>query len=213
MGFFDWVGGLFKSGAGKIADLLKWVPHALQVLWNLVRGIGVNVGRAWTRLYQTIGAFTLQVEALAHAAYVKLRQVITQTIPAFARNTLVGAFRAASGLVGTLKAYVLGALQALSRYLSALVAELKAWTAQAVRWLTGIVGELRGVLSVVARRVDALLSAPERLVTWILAPLVKSLVRFADDNAQAIAEWLVPRAVKLVLRSIPRIEQTIADLF
>lgn len=213
MGFFNWVGGLFKQGYKGIAGAVDYVVHAFQVLWNIVTQIGRNVGRAWHTFYRSMSTLAKLIDDLAAATYSFGRKLITHTIPDAVRNTLRAAISEAAKLANTVKDWATKAYRAVVSYVSALVADLRSWTSSAVRWLTGLISQIRDTLGRVARIVDALLTHPDRLVAWILGPLWRALLRLLIDSAEAIARYLAGSVVKLILRSVPTIEAIIADIF
>lgn len=212
MGFVSWVGGLLSKGAGKLTDAIAAIIHAFQVLWNLVRAIGRNVGHAWRSFYRSATNLVSLIESLAASTYRAVSKIVTHTIPDAIRNTLRAAISEAAKLANTVKAWAVSAYRASLSFAARIVAELRHWTGSAVRWLTGLISELRATLGYVARIVSDLLTHPDRLVAWILPTLVKALFRLAVASTEVIARLILGQGVRLILQAVPRIEAVLADI-
>jgi hypothetical protein len=212
VGWVSWVGGLFKSAAGKVTKAIEFIPHAFVVLWHLLQALGRNVGGAWHRLYTTLAAFGQLVDDLGRQAYLFGHRLIYHTIPDAIRHVLSLAAAYASKLAAQVKAWAVSAYKAALAWASKLVAELRGWVSSAVKWLTGLIAQIRATLAHVARIVDTLLTHPERLVTWILPALLRAVLRLAVTLAKPLARLVLREGVPLILRAIPDIEAVFADI-
>ena len=212
MGFLRWVGDQLKRAAHTPAALLSEIGHVAGVLWHVLTGLGTLVRGAWAAFNTGLDDLGKWVASLAGATWARLKDILTNVIPAAARWALREAWKAASAAVGALRTWTRTALAVATRYAQKIVNDLRGWAQESVRWLTSHAADAVNRLTRLERRVFALLDAPEHLAAWVFGALWSYAWRYLRRGEVAITRWLVRNAVALILREVPTIEAVIADI-
>lgn len=191
-----WIVSLLVGWTGKTLDLAKAVADRLHALWAAITGLGGRVFNAWARLYNRARRF--MTATVKHAATVVsfLRWVVTVVIPHAAEVAVDQAVRLAARAWTVAVNAVRATVQSLSDWAIAAFNNLRSLTRQILDWATGQLAALAARARALEQRVFGVLSTPERLAAWILAPLVGLLVHYAMANFGRLVElaWRQRRA-------------------
>lgn len=191
----DWIDSLIGLLSGGVRSIANGVVDRLHTLWGTITGLGGRVYGGWGRLLARARAWsTAQVRhALAVVGYLKWLTLVV--IPHAMEVGIDAAIRWARDQIAREIAAVRATIDAGVRALRSELAAARAGLRALADWAVAQLAALAARAVRLEQRVFGVLATPERVVAWILAPLVTALVRFVLNNAGRLgqAAWRARR--------------------
>lgn len=208
----EWIRQLLGLAANPVRDIVTAVEARLSSLWSTVTGF---FGRVRT------GYITLRAEAygwisaqLSHAAAIAytLRWVMLVYVPRLIgqgldqlRTYAVDLIRNA---IATARAELITVRDWLSGLVNAVADQLGKW----ISWIQQRLGEIKADVTRLLDHVFGVLASPDRLIAWIIEPLVEALVKWTKDNAVRLGRRLVVERTQIFLSTLHLFEDIVSRI-
>lgn len=208
----DWILGLLGLSSNPIKDIVSSVEQRILSVWTTATGFWSRVGAQWTGFRNAVGGWVSAQVAHAAALGTLLRWLLFTFIPRKIGDA-VGALQKYSvtliqNAIAAARAELITVRDWLHGLVDAAVARLDCWAA----WVLARIGEIRGDLNRLLDHVFGVLGSPDRLVSWILTPLVNALIQWVKDNAVRLGRILVAQRLQIFMASLQWFEDVIARI-
>lgn len=208
----DWINGIISDATSGIANLASSVAQKIAWLYNFVVGFFQAVRWTVIRIRDFVRNYLIAALTLAQVVYGTLKWLAQTALP-----------RAISQLFDILKAYIerlvaqtLAAARALvdvaQRFVMGILNALKARVEAIFTWTIDRITDLYHKVNALLDHVFGVLATADRLVQWILAALVKALMRWALDNALSIGRAFWAARTRILLDGANLIEDIISRI-
>lgn len=208
----SWIKSLIALALSPVRILAQGAADRIAAVYGaFTNALGrIRVGFAtWTQKGATWVVGQVRY-ALAVAVY--LRWLARIELPRIVRQGLADATRWAGDRVAWALALVRTEIASVRDWLIARIHDAVTLVSSLRTWTQARIDEIRTAVRALLDRVFGPLGTPERLATWILAPLIGALVAWALDHAEELAEmawrrrrFIETRAVDITTRIIDRI--------
>jgi len=184
----DWIYRIVDVFPGPLRTVGRAVADLAYGVWDEIGGVFRTARAAWLILWANINAVVWSLHGYGIAVYTTARNIIVNTIPRHAQWAIDRAIGWAAAQLQWLRGQVYSSLGTLRDWASQALNAVKDFTQSVLDWAARELGEAWQAIMWLLDRVSALLTDPSRLVAWILGPLIGALIRWALDNAEAIAD-------------------------
>jgi hypothetical protein len=208
----QWIAALAGLLGASVGTLAKETAQRLMSLWKTVTSFFGRVKGGWERVYAQVRRWALAQARHALATANALRWFVTTYVPyeisqladsiaAWTRERIAAAIAIVASRLDQLAGWV-------ERAVAAVVGELRQWR----DYMAGRLASFAAWADRVGRLVFGLLDSPDRLVAWILAPLVAALWSLAVDNLARIGVLAWRARERLVLAALGVAEDILARI-
>lgn len=205
----SWIQALIGAALGPIRALAQAAADRIRAVYDAFTAALTRV-RAGFR-YWLDRAYIWATATIRHALVVAgfLRWLLLVELPRRAGRILADATRWAADRIAALRDLLRAELIAARTWLTARIHEALAGIIALRNWVLDRIAELRLSVRRLLDRVFGELGSPERVVAWILAPLIGALVRWWWDNVEALAELAWRRRRQIEARALSVTESII----
>lgn len=189
----DWIRSIFNTLAAPIRNLISELAKRVGSVWSVITGFLAVVRSRWQTL-RTETANWVQNQ-IRHAAAIAatLKWLATVYIP-----------RKISQEAASIRTWTANLIDRAINGAKALIADVKTWAATELghllnalnafkTWATGLLGTLVDTVNRMAHLVFGVLSTPERIAAWIVAPMFSALLHYAMANIERVGIALYSR--------------------
>lgn len=212
MSLWSDVESFVTGGVGTIAEAAKRLISAVKSLWSLLGGLTRDVSEAWGAFYQGIAYIGDALSELANNTYSALKWTLEHGIPGAVSYVF-------AVLLGWTKREVATAIRDLRAVLLGFVKDV-------VRFILGIIADVKHLLGVVAHAAAVafnfvehagvwlwnLVSHPERLVAWIIPDLLEPLLKWMVSESRGLVLWFLRQLKPLAVDFAEVLEDVFKDL-
>lgn len=208
----SWIRGLVDAAESRLASFARAISDRIVALYSWVAATLTNAKAALGRLASAIGNAGNYIISTASETYLTIRWAITIRAPALIKAARDEVISWATGIVLSAETKLRALVSTLDRWATAAVNSVTNLLTTFREWATERINATIETLTKTATLVYSLLTIPSRLASWLVAAMVDELWRYADRNADRIAQWARARSVSFVTSNIARIEGIISRL-
>lgn len=208
----DFLKDLIDSATRPIRTLVDSIVKRLTSIWSVVTGFFGRVRAGLISLRARAQGWVLAQVRHALAVLTTLRWIIVTFIP-----------RKLGDLARSIVAWTLAGIDTVATLARSLVDTLRRWAGAAIdavratlrdlaAWATRQLGELAAAVTRLLGHVFGPLANPQRLVAWIIGPLIPALIGWALDNAARLGRVFWAQRARLTLATLDLLEDLIARI-
>lgn len=186
----DYIRGLVNSALGNLRSLINGVSSRVLTVWNTVINFFRKVGAAETTLRNRVTNWVLAQIRHAQAIATTLRWLALTFIPRKISQAITAVRTWTSSLIADARNLATSLVNDLRKAVNAAVAELHKLWSDFTSWTRDQVNKLVTLTNQMAKLVFGVLSTPERLAGWIVAPMFGALMKYALAHADSIAAYV-----------------------
>lgn len=209
---WDWIYSLINDAVLPLRILVNSVAARIASIWGTITNtIARWRGKAqvWVTNMVALLPATLR-QGLA--VLLVLRYILFVAAPRMAAEAFNGAVAWATQRLGELGAWAASELAALRTWAGEQLDGLLAFANRIVAWAHARLVDLETAVGRLIDHVFGPLGTPERLVAWILAPLIEAVTSWVLDNIDALAAAAFRRRTTLEHQAVA-ITERIVDRF
>jgi hypothetical protein len=208
----EWIGTIWDWVTSGLPDLVRDIIRKIQGVWTIITGFFTVLGGIVTHIRLTILGWITATEAWLAATLTTMRWIITTFVPALIAQA-VDALRKAFGVAITVVRQALTqAIDDLRRWALARLGDLWTGITGLAAWAKDRIGVLWNDVGRLKDHVFGVLATAERLVAWILSPLISAVQRWVLDNAERLARAAFSNMAKIALEGASLIEGIVARI-
>jgi hypothetical protein len=208
----EWIGTIWDWVTSGLPDLVRDIIRKIQGVWTIITGFFAVLGGIVTHIRLTILGWITATEAWLAATLTTMRWIITTFVPALIAQA-VDALRKAFGVAITVVRQTLTqAIDDLRRWALARLGDLWTGVTGLAAWVKDRIGVLWNDVGRLKDHVFGVLATAERVVAWILSPLISAVQRWVLDNAERLARAAFSNMAKIALEGASLIEGIVARI-
>ena len=208
----DWIRRKFYQFVGGIGDLAIHVGDGFTWFWHLLVQFWTMVKAAMGYLAMVANGFRDFLYSFAKSTYAALRHALLVVIPAYADLIWRRAVAFATQLVDNAKTFLHGLIVSVENFAKDAINALTGFAHGIVTWATGLFHDIVNTLTHVADRVAQLLTDPGALALWLIGSLWSVAWRFAFAQREAIARWVMARALGVTVEGASIVEDILTKI-
>lgn len=208
----QWIASLASFLGASVGTLARATAERLMSVWKSVTGFFTRVKAGWNIIYGRTRRWMEAQRRHALAVALRLRWIVTIEIPrritAIADSIVAWTREQIERVARAAELARRAVIDWAQRAISSVLAELRQWRDWALREVASIRARIQDLLT----RVFDTLGSPDRLVAWILAPLVRALWRYAVDNAARVGEMAWRYRQRIILAALDVLEDVLVRI-
>ncbi len=205
----EWINSLIWAAVGPVRDLVVAIIARVSSIWSMFTNVLALIRRSyqgWAAIIRPWADATVR-DALASVVFITW--LVRAGIPKLLMLMADGIYRWTESRVDSAARWFEGLLSKTRDGLLSLIFDALAAILALRNWATANVHALAVAINRIIGHVFGPLASPQRLVMWILAPLIEALIEWALTNVDNLAESAWRRRRNLEVQALAVTERVL----